>query len=174
MRTQCKANNSKAALGRREFLGGMAASAAPLLAGATWTRVVAAEPASGGAAPIVPGLIVREREPLNLEMPFAALRGRITPDEQFYIRSHFAIPKLDVAEWRLAIEGAVERPFEISYDELRQMPATTITATLECAGNSRAMLVPKASGLLWQLGAVGNAKWTGVRLADVLEKAGIR
>jgi len=161
-------------LRRRDFLGGVAASALPLLAGATLSRVAAVASASGGGAATAPGLIIREKEPLNLEMPFAALDGRITPNERFFVRSHFAIPKLDVASWRLKVDGVVDRPFGLTYDELRALPSKTVTATLECAGNSRAMLVPKAGGLLWQLGAVGNAKWTGVPLSAVLDKAGVR
>ena len=58
-------------------------------------------------------------------------------------------------------------------DDLRQMPAHTITATLECAGNRRVFLVPKVKGVQWELGAVGNAEWTGVRLCDLLQRAEI-
>jgi len=117
------------------------------------------------------GLIVREQDPLNLEMPFSSLDGFITPTESFYVRCHFPIPEISVAEWRLRIEGEVEAPFELSYDDLRAMPARTITATLECAGNNRIFLEPKAKGVQWGLGAVGNASWTGVPLAQVLERA---
>lgn len=167
-------NGIRHSLGRRDFLGGVAASVLPLLTGATLSRLVAAEPVSGSATAMAPGLIIREKEPLNLEFPFSALEERIIPNKRFFVRSHFAIPKLDVAAWRLKVDGVVERPFELTYDELRAMPSKTVTATLECAGNSRAMLVPKAGGLLWQLGAVGNATWTGVPLSSVLEKAGVR
>ena len=71
----------------------------------------------------------------------------------------------------MRIEGEVEAPFELSYDELRAMESRTITATLECAGNNRIFLEPKVKGVQWGLGAVGNAKWTGVPLAAVLERA---
>jgi DMSO/TMAO reductase YedYZ molybdopterin-dependent catalytic subunit len=162
-------------LGRRQFLSGVAASVVPLLAGPHLSRGNAAEPTVAAQKAVVsPGLIIREREPLNLEFPFAALKDRITPNDRFFVRSHFAIPKVDARSWRLNVDGFVERALELSYDELRTLPTKTVTATLECAGNSRAMLVPKAHGLLWQLGAVGNAKWTGVPLASVLEKAGVR
>ena len=117
------------------------------------------------------GLIVREQEPLNLEMPFGTLSDFITPNELFYVRCHFPIPEISEADWRLKIEGEVETPFELTYDQLRAMETRTITATLECAGNNRIFLEPKAKGVQWGLGAVGNASWSGVPLAAVLERA---
>lgn len=86
------------------------------------------------------GLIVRERNPENLEFPFSALNSFITSSEQFFVRSHFAVPKLDLDGWRLSIEGRVEKQCEISYEELLSMPSRTVTMTLECAGNSRIFL----------------------------------
>ena len=117
------------------------------------------------------GLIVREREPLNLEMPFSSLDGFITPNESFYVRCHFPIPEISADSWSLKIEGEVEAPFTIGYDELRGMESRTITATLECAGNNRIFLPEKVKGVQWALGAVGNASWTGVPLAALLERA---
>jgi DMSO/TMAO reductase YedYZ molybdopterin-dependent catalytic subunit len=117
------------------------------------------------------GLIVREEQPLNLEMPFSSLDGFITPNESFYVRCHFPVPEISANEWRLKIEGDVEAPYELSYDELREMESRTIAATLECAGNNRIFLEPKVKGVQWGLGAVGNASWTGVPLAAVLERA---
>jgi len=118
--------------------------------------------------------ILREKEPENLEFPFSTLSSFVTPSEQFYIRNHFAMPRLDASAWRLSVEGAVERPFTLGYDELLRMPARTATATLECAGNGRVFLVPKASGAQWELGGAGNAEWTGVPLAALLDRAGVR
>jgi DMSO/TMAO reductase YedYZ molybdopterin-dependent catalytic subunit len=120
------------------------------------------------------GLIVRERNPENLEFPFSALSSFITPKEQFFVRSHFGVPKLERDSWRLAIEGCVKEPYEIGYDDLLRLPSRTITMTLECAGNSRIFLSPKVGGLQWELGAVSNAEWTGVPLAAVLRRAGIK
>jgi DMSO/TMAO reductase YedYZ molybdopterin-dependent catalytic subunit len=119
-------------------------------------------------------MIIREKEPANLEMPFGTLEGFLTPNEQFYIRSHFPVPQLNLASWRLRVEGAVEEAREWSFDELRALPTTTIPATLECAGNSRVFLVPKVKGVQWELGAVGNAEWTGVSLGAVLHQAGVK
>jgi DMSO/TMAO reductase YedYZ molybdopterin-dependent catalytic subunit len=120
------------------------------------------------------GLIVREKEPLNLEMPFSGLSSFITPNESFYVRCHFPIPEIAPEDWRLQVDGEVEAPFEITYDELRGMETRTIAATLECAGNNRIFLEPKAKGVQWGLGAVGNASWTGVPLSAVLDRARIR
>ncbi|HEX4630342.1 MAG TPA: sulfite oxidase [Chthoniobacterales bacterium] len=117
------------------------------------------------------GLIVREERPLNLEMPFSSLDGFITPNESFYVRCHFPVPEISANDWRLKIEGDVDAPFELSYDELRGMESRTIAATLECAGNNRIFLEPKVKGVQWALGAVGNASWTGVSLGALLERA---
>lgn len=116
-------------------------------------------------------LIIRQQEPLNLEMPFSQLNGFITPNESFYVRCHFPIPEIAIADWSLRIEGDVETPFELRYDELLQMNRRTIPAVLECAGNNRIFLEPKVKGVQWALGAVGNANWTGVLLSDVLARA---
>jgi len=119
------------------------------------------------------GLIIRQKEPTNLETPFDRVASFLTPTELFYIRNHFPAPKLDPASYQLRIDGAVGNPFCLSYRELRDMPSDTRVAVLECAGNSRAFLVPQVEGAQWELGAVGNAEWTGVPLAALLERADI-
>jgi DMSO/TMAO reductase YedYZ molybdopterin-dependent catalytic subunit len=124
--------------------------------------------------PRFPGMEVRSHEPLNLEFPFRTLSKWVIPNDQFYVRNHFAKPKLDVATWRLRIEGAIEKPLELSLEELKKMASVTKPLTLECAGNGRAFLTPKARGVAWQLGAVGNAEWTGVTLAEILQRAGAK
>jgi DMSO/TMAO reductase YedYZ molybdopterin-dependent catalytic subunit len=120
-----------------------------------------------------PGLIIRQMEPRNLETPSERLDTYLTPNELFYIRSHFPTPNLDAASYRLRIGGVVGHPLSLSYDELRNMPSETRTATLECAGNSRVFLVPQVPGAQWELGAAGNAEWTGVPLRTLLERAGL-
>jgi DMSO/TMAO reductase YedYZ molybdopterin-dependent catalytic subunit len=119
------------------------------------------------------GLTIRQKEPKNLEAPFDQIDSYLTPTELFYIRSHFPIPALDRASYQLRIDGAVRRPFALSYDELRSMPSETRVATLECAGNGRVFLVPQVQGAQWELGAVSNAEWTGVPLRALLERAGL-
>src|SRR6201991_2641186 len=120
------------------------------------------------------GLITRQREPKNLEAPFDRLDAYLTPTELFYIRSHFPTPNLDRASYRLRVDGAVRRPFTLTYDELRSMTSETRVAILECAGNSRVFLVPQVQGAQWELGAAGNAEGTGVPLRSLLERAGLR
>jgi DMSO/TMAO reductase YedYZ molybdopterin-dependent catalytic subunit len=120
------------------------------------------------------GKIVREEEPLNLEMPFEELDSFITPTKSFYVRTHFPIPKIEKRDWRLQVEGEVEKPFQISYEELLKLESRKIPATLECAGNNRNFLEPKVKGVQWGLGAVGTAEWTGVPLSLLLGRAVVR
>ncbi len=84
------------------------------------------------------------------------------------------MPRLEAATWRLRVEGAVERPLTFTYEELLRLPSRTVPATLECAGNGRVFLAPAVSGAQWELGGVSTAEWTGVPLAALLERAGIR
>src|ERR1700716_3098638 len=119
------------------------------------------------------GLIIRQKEPSNLETPLDQVDSYLTPTELFYIRSHFPAPKLELGSYQLGIDGAVRNPLSLSYQQLRDMPSETRVATLECAGNGRVFLVPKVAGAQWELGAVGNAEWTGVPLGALLERAGL-
>jgi DMSO/TMAO reductase YedYZ molybdopterin-dependent catalytic subunit len=120
-----------------------------------------------------PGLVIREKEPQNLESDFASLDSVVTPNNRFYIRNHFAAPAFDANSWSLKIEGAVKNPLRFSYEEFLRLPSETKTVTLECAGNGRVYLVPKVEGVQWQLGAVGTAEWTGVPLNSLFERTGI-
>ncbi len=120
------------------------------------------------------GRIVRGEDPLNLEMLFEKLDSFITPTKSFYVRTHFPIPAIDRDEWWLHVEGEVEKPFEINYEELLKLETVTIPATLECAGNNRNFLEPKVKGVQWGLGAVGTAEWTGVPLAILLDRAEVK
>jgi DMSO/TMAO reductase YedYZ molybdopterin-dependent catalytic subunit len=152
---------------RRTFLREAALASAPLVLTSLAAR------AGRDERPPAP-LIVRQKEPENLEFPFSTLEGFITPNPSFYVRNHFPAPKLDMGSWRLEVGGAVRRALKLSLDELKKLPSRTVTATLECAGNGRAFLTPKESGVQWGLGAVGNAEWTGVPLGAVLERAGLK
>src|ERR1700710_1917709 len=104
--------------------------------------------------PLSMGLVIRQKEPKNLETPFDQFDSFLTPTELFYIRSHFPAPKLDLASYQLRIDGAVRSPFSLSYQELRDMPSETRVAILECVGNGRVFLVPQVEGAHWELGAV--------------------
>lgn len=169
-------------MSRRAFLGG-ATAAVPLLyaaPGGLLARALAqASNAPDGAvrpahSQFPSPLIIRTREPENFEFPFSSLDSFITPTERFYVRSHFAQPKIEARDWRLHVEGAVDHPFELNYDELQKMPSRTVVATLECAGNNRVFLNPAERGVQWELGAVGTAEWTGVPLSAILARAGLR
>lgn len=118
-------------------------------------------------------MIIRSSRPEVIESPFEELDGNITPTERFYVRDHFPQPSLSLDQWCLRVEGKVRKTIEISYEDLLAMPSKTICATLECAGNGRTFLVPPVSGVQWQLGAVGNAEWTGVPFSAVLDRAGM-
>ena len=120
------------------------------------------------------GRIVRSGEPLNLEMPFETTDNFITPTKSFYVRTHFPIPKIDRDAWWLHVEGEVEKPFAIDYEELLKLESLTVPVTLECAGNNRNFLEPKVKGVQWGLGAVGTAEWTGVPLSVLLNRAVVR
>jgi sulfite oxidase len=119
-------------------------------------------------------LIVRSVRPPDYETPVALLDSWITPVEHFYVRSHMPTPPgLDAETWTLRVDGEVTTPLTLTLAELRAMPSTTITTVLECAGNGRAFFDPPVAGIQWEKGAVGNARWTGVRMADVLKRAGL-
>jgi DMSO/TMAO reductase YedYZ molybdopterin-dependent catalytic subunit len=111
-------------------------------------------------------------EALNLEAPLGALGAPLTPTPSFYRRSHFAVPRVDAAAWRLRVAGEVERPLHLALADLAAMPRATLAVTLECAGNGRNLMTPVPEGIPWGLGAVSTAEFTGVRLRDVLEAAG--
>jgi len=129
------------------------------------------------ASPLVPGkekLIVRTPKPINLETPLAQLTSYHTPEDLFYVRNNSDSPVIDLSQWSVKIEGEVDQPLVLRMDDLRKLPPITQDAVLECAGNGRSFHRPRASGLQWEYGAVGNATWTGVRLADVLAMAKVR
>jgi sulfane dehydrogenase subunit SoxC len=110
----------------------------------------------------------------NHGLPLEALRHPITPAGLHYLLIHYDIPDVDPDAWRLQIDGAVERPLELSLDDLRGRDSVTRTVTLECAGNGRALLEPRPLSQPWLTEAVGTAAWTGVPLAPLLEEAGLR
>ena len=121
---------------------------------------------------VASGLRTVSASPLAQETPLASMDAWITPTDRFYVRNHFAdIPRLDTASAGIEIGGAVDHPFSLTYDELVDLQATELAVTLECAGNSRGYMTPPAEGIQFDHGAVGNARWKGVPLADVLTRA---
>ncbi|GIF22170.1 sulfite oxidase [Paractinoplanes tereljensis] len=147
---------------------------------------VAALPASAAAAAVGP--IVKPLPPelftvfgTNAEMRWSALRdqGFHVPIDRFFVRNHTSTPIIDGAAWRLEIFGAGLRggPVTFGLDDLKRFPAESHSVAVECAGNGRSYYTKQqgqtVSGTAWGLGAVGVARWRGVRLGHVLRRAGL-
>lgn len=152
-------------MGRRGFV---AASASLLLPG------VGGNFAASAAEIKAPNMIVHSRKPEDIEMPIDGFLQAITPTELFYVRSHHYTPTVDPDTHTLKIGGEVTTPQAITMRDLKRLPRVELVGVMECAGNGRAFFNPRLPGLQWTYGGVGNARWAGVRLADVLKKAGIK
>jgi DMSO/TMAO reductase YedYZ molybdopterin-dependent catalytic subunit len=125
----------------------------------------------GVGLPRGPDLIVRSARPQNLETPVGLLDTDIVPLDAFFVRSHFGVPAVDAASWTLRIGGLVEKELTLGLDDLKKLPQTTLPAVLQCAGNGRAFHRPRVPGVPWERGAMGQARWSGPRLKDVLALA---
>lgn len=154
--------------GRRRFL--KEAARVALAAGAA--RALPWELDLLAQAPAAERRIVRSVRPQDLETPVGLFESWLTPNDLFYVRSHLYTPALTLADWSLRVDGLVDEPLTLRMDDLRTLPEVSVVATLECAGNGRALFDPPVAGIQWERGAVGTARWTGVRLADVLARAG--
>jgi DMSO/TMAO reductase YedYZ molybdopterin-dependent catalytic subunit len=113
-------------------------------------------------------------EPPNAETAPRALGEPITPARAHFVRSNFAVPRIDPQTHRLRVEGAVREPLELGLADLASLPFRRVAATLECAGNGRVAMDPLPRGEPWNGGAVGTAIWGGTPLVAVLERAGLR
>lgn len=137
--------------------------------------MTALDPEEACQQAIEAGLVVHRAHPLNCETPIPALFGGVVmPTARLYVRNHFQIPNLAPATFRLTVGGLVERPLSLSLRDLPNMRSQTLIVTLECAGNGRTLFDPPIEGEKWNLGAVSTAEWTGVPLAEVLDRAGVR
>ncbi|GJE46794.1 molybdopterin-dependent oxidoreductase [Methylobacterium soli] len=175
-------------LDRRELIrrAGLSALAGLGGAGLAPLRALAAEtvtlPFGNGERPLVayPGkrpLLQLTARPPQLETPFSVFdAGPITPNDAFFVRYHLAdIPtEIDPETYRLAIHGQVERPVSLSLADLKALPRTEIVAVSQCSGNSRGFFEPRMAGGQLANGAMGCARWTGVALRAVLDKAGVK
>jgi DMSO/TMAO reductase YedYZ molybdopterin-dependent catalytic subunit len=122
-------------------------------------------------------LILQRTRPPLLETPMEVFdRSVFTPNDQFYVRWHWAgIPnEVDVNSFRLSVHGHVDRPLSLSLDEVLALPQVELAAINQCSGNSRGYFQPRVSGAQWSHGAMGNARWTGVSLKAVLDRAGVK
>lgn len=140
----------------------------------TRRAILAATPLLSLRAADVTKMIVRSPNPEDMEMKLSGFTEAITPIDQFFVRGHTYIPNVDASQWTLKIDGKVDRPLTLSMADLKKLPRVELVSVLECAGNGRSFYEPRMPGAQWAYGAVGNGKWAGVRLKDVLEKAGIQ
>ena len=131
-----------------------------------------------GALPGKKDLIQLTDRPPNFETPLDAFRTAITPNDRFFVRYHLAvIPDMaELRDWTTQIGGeGAERSVTLTLDALRRdFPPVTIAAVCQCSGNRRGLFQPHVPGVEWGIGAMGNARWTGVRLRDVLARAGVK
>ncbi|MCV0349478.1 MULTISPECIES: sulfite oxidase [unclassified Nitratireductor] len=170
--------------GRRGFLKntGLATMAAMVGASIPFHRnmpaglVPAAFAQDGDALAGKDGLTLLNDRPVNAETPAELLDDAVTPISRHFIRNNGVPPEnVDADAWTLTIDGFVDNPLELSIADLRdQFEVVTMQLTLECGGNGRGFFDPPASGNQWTYGAVACSEWTGVRLKDVLEKAGVQ
>ena len=125
-----------------------------------------------------PDMFVHSEIPFNGEFAPHLLNDNVTPTERHFVRNNSGIPERainkDLRGWKLVIEGEVHKELALSMDDLLRFPQVTMEVVLECAGNGRSLFVPEVSGTPWQRGAVACSEWTGVRLRDVLQAAGVK
>jgi DMSO/TMAO reductase YedYZ molybdopterin-dependent catalytic subunit len=140
-------------------------------------------PGGPGARPITTefpqkgAMILQRSRPPLLETPFEVFdQGVFTPNDQFYVRWHWAVipTEIEIDTFRLAVRGHVNTPLSLSLKDILALPRVEMAAVNQCSGNSRGFFEPRVVGGEWANGAMGNARWTGVRLKDVLDRAGVK
>ena len=121
-------------------------------------------------------LIKLSYRPPNYETPVSYFREDITPNDVFFVRYHLSdIPNVDAKAWKLTIDGdGVNGTMQIGLDDLKALPAAELTAVLQCSGNRRGLFQPHVAGVEWGYGAMGCARWKGVRLKDLLDSVGLK
>ena len=171
-------------IGRREFLRLLMVGGAAAVIAACTGNLFDGAPTEIPLTPVRKRLLFKDPRPFilrgdtGLEARLENLDDIITPNRFFFVRNNGATPVIDVADWRLIIEGdAIAEPIELSYEDITRLPKRPMVSYLECAGNHRAMFDllqgRRADGTQWMTGAIGNAEWWGVPLSDVLTLAGI-
>lgn len=172
---------------RRRFIGQAAGLGLGGLLGATAARAQSPGgivlPFGNGERPITEdfpqkgAMILQRTRPPQLETPFEVFdQGVFTPNDRFFVRWHLAnIPtEIDPAAFRIKVRGHVNKTIELSLDDLTtRFERVEVAAVNQCSGNSRGFFAPRVLGAQWAHGAMGNARWTGVRLKDVLDSAGV-
>lgn len=164
----------------RAGIAGLEFVAGPSWAGETVSLPFPSEPRGRpitNAFPEKGSLILQRTRPPLLETPMKVFDdGVLTPNDKFYVRWHWAvIPEaVEVDKFQLAVRGHVGMVLSLSLDEILKMPRVELVAVNQCSGNSRGYFQPRVPGAQWSNGAMGNARWTGVRLKDVLNRAGVK
>lgn len=169
-----------APLGRRQLLAGAAATlAVPAGAQGLVDLRLPGGPSDRPLSKSFPGkgeMIVQRVHPPLLETPMEVFDGDVfTPNDRFFVRWHWAdMPTaVDVGSFRLTVHGRVRTPLSMSLAQLLRLPRIELAAVNQCSGNSRGLFEPRVPGAQWSHGAMGNARWLGVRLRDVLDQAGV-
>ena len=168
----------------RRALLQLAGAGAGLLGASTtvWAQTVEM-PFANGARPLVAypekrKLIRMTSRPPQLETPMAVFdEGLITPNDAFYVRYHLAnlpLDTIDPATFQLEVKGTVAKPLSLSLSDIKTMGATELVAVSQCSGNGRGFFEPRVAGGQAGNGLMGNARWTGVPLKTVLDRAGIQ
>ena len=181
MQLICGANGGN--MDRRKFILGSTSALTgslwlPGIVGSAAAQDLPAGAVASGILDALPGkrpLIKRSFRPPNYETPVSYFREAFTPNDAFYVRWHTGVPDVALADWRLRIAGpGVKSEREFTYDSLRRKFKTVeVAAVNQCSGNRRGLFNPHVAGVQWGFGAMGNAVWSGVRLKDVLEDAGL-
>lgn len=173
-------------ISRREFLKrvGWAAGGGILLPNMGWAADLGPKTLPSGTLAsavleALPGkrpLIKRSFRAPNFETPMEYFNEAITPNDAFFVRWHLSnIPEVSADTWRLKIGGdAAEAPYELTFDELRKFEPVELVAVNQCSGNRRGLSSPHVPGVEWGYGAMGNARWKGARLKDILARAKLK
>jgi DMSO/TMAO reductase YedYZ molybdopterin-dependent catalytic subunit len=162
---------------RRDFLKATGAlTALSALGGFPSGLLAASEESKLVRYPEKTGLSLLTSRPPNLETPLYHFKEALTPNEALFVRWHiWPIPTtVDLAQWRLKVGGNTEKELSLSMDDLKKFEKVTYTAVIQCAGNGRAFFEPRIPGAQWKHGAMGNVTWSGVRVRDVLNAAGVK
>src|ERR1700704_765717 len=180
-----KASPSHFLWSRRHFLGRAGGATLALDSTPAWADVMTRLPLPGGADerpmttafPQKGALILQRTRPPLLETPFEVFDQSVfTPNDRFFVRWHWALIPTEgnVDTFRLAVHGHVNRNLSLSLNDILALPQVELVAVNQCSGNSRGYFQPRVSGGQWSNGAMGNARWTGARLKDVLDRAGVK
>src|ERR1700738_4763067 len=161
-------------------LAGLACATTPAWAQATIDLALPGGPDTRPITTAFPekaAMILQRSRPPLLETPFEVFdKGVFTPNNEFFVRWHWAVipTKVDVAAYKVAVRGHVNNPLSLSLADVMAMPRVELAAVNQCSGNSRGMFQPRVAGGQWEHGAMCNARWTGVRLRDLLDRAGVK